>query len=203
MAETYPGLSPKAVDLAFRLAGERLLPELGTCGEERLENLGALLENGLRWPQLSALIDRLQHAPQDLESVVPPGVYQRDDGEIFVVKFNRQRTGVYAKRLVEVTGDRLTEDGDRVKVDFEYAPRALSTLTRGQQMTLEAARPYLVRYENCMVCGVLLRAATSVERSIGPVCVRMFVGWEASTEPDPLPPGTEDDLAALLTALEG
>lgn len=199
MTRTYPGLSPRAVEYALKLAADRAFPELGTCGEERLENLGALLENGMRWPQLSTLIDRLKQAPLDTDELVSPGVYRRDDLEIFVVRWNRARTAVYSKRLVEVSGERLNEDDERVRVDFTYDPDALRTLRPEHHMTLEQARPFLIRYANCMVCGVVLKAAASVERSIGPVCVKMFLGAELSTEP--LPEGTEDDLAALLVAL--
>lgn len=201
MTRTYPGLSPKAVEYALKLAADRAFPELGACGEERLENLGALLESGVRWPQLSTLIDRLKQAPFDDAELVGPGVYRRDDLEIFVVKWNRARTAVYSKRLVEVAGERLNEDDERVKVDFEYDPEALRTLRPEHHMTLEQARPFLIRYTNCMVCGVTLRAAISVERSIGPVCVKMFAGYEPG--PEPLPAGTEDELAGLLAALDG
>jgi hypothetical protein len=201
MTRTYPGLSPRAVEYCLKLAADRAFPELGTCGEERLENLGALLENGMRWPQLSTLIDRLKQSPMDSSELVGPGVYRRDDLEIFVVKWNRAGTNVYAKRLVEVAGERLNEDDERVKVDFTYDPEALRTLRPDHHMTLEQARPFLIRYTNCMVCGITLKAALSVERSIGPVCVKMFLGAEPG--PEPLPEGTEDALTDLLAALEG
>lgn len=105
---------------------------------------------------------------------VPPGVYRRD-GEVYVVKFNREKTRVYAKRLVNIPGERLLDATEEVvKADFEYAQGAVYELEPGDQLTLEQAREYLVRYSHCMVCGRELKAAKSVLDSIGPVCRGMF-----------------------------
>jgi hypothetical protein len=162
---------------------------------------GAVADQRLdRWRAMS-LIDALKAQPlraavlEADPSVVGPGVYLRN-GELFVVKLNRQRTRVFARRVVEITGSarRVNEDGDRVRVDLVYAPGVVQRLRPADRLSLEAARPFLVRYSNCMVCGTALRDAVSVLDSIGPVCRRMF-------EPAPAPaPAPEPDVVAALFA---
>jgi hypothetical protein len=46
-----------------------------------------------------------------------PGVYQTDEG-VFIVKPTKDRQRVYAKRLVEITGDRLTASGERKRIEY-------------------------------------------------------------------------------------
>lgn len=126
---------------------------------------------------------------------VPPGVYRRD-GEVYVVKFNRDKTRVYAKRLVNIPGERLLDATEEVvKADFEYAQGAIYELEPDDQLTLEQAREYLVRYSHCMVCGRELKAAKSVLDSIGPVCRGMF-------KQDPVhEPVADPEVEARLTSL--
>jgi hypothetical protein len=133
-------------------------------------------------------------------TLVPPGVYRRD-GEVYVVKENREKTRVYAKRLVNIPGERLLDaTEDVVKADFEYAQGAVYDLEPADQLTLEQARDYLVRYTHCMVCGRQLKAARSVLDSIGPVCRGMFKQDEPRVQ---LTPGTGDRLSELLAQLGG
>jgi hypothetical protein len=126
---------------------------------------------------------------------VEPGVYRRN-GEVYVIKYNKEKTRVYAKRLVQITGERLLDATEEVvKADFEYTPGAVYELEPDDQLTLEQAREYLVRYTHCMICGRELKAARSVRDSIGPVCVRMF----RPSEPTPtVAPEVSAALAALL-----
>lgn len=51
-------------------------------------------------------------------------------------------------------------------------------------MTLDEAKAFILRYGQCVRCGRRLKAAESVERGIGPVCVRYFTfGNEAPEAP--------------------
>lgn len=104
-----------------------------------------------------------------------PGVYETGEG-VFVVKPNRSGTHVYAKRLVEISGERATEAGQRMAMDFVYAPGACARLLPTDRMPYERARELTVRYGRCINCGRALRSAESVERGIGPVC-RKTNGW--------------------------
>lgn len=198
---THHPPSPRAREYLLRLAGERELAELGTCGEERLENVGAMLENGMSAAQASRWIDRLKVAPLDQEDVVGVGVY-RLDGTIYVVRENRTNTRVHARRLIEIGGRRLTEADTVVQIEFEYAPEVLHQLRSEHMMTLEEARPFIIRYGRCIACGAVLSDATSVERGVGPVCIRKFAGYEPTPVPE-VSPETSAQLAGLLTRLRG
>ena len=103
------------------------------------------------------------------------GVYLKN-GEVYVVKFNKTKTRLYARRLVEAPGHqrRTTEAGTRSSFDLEYAPGVFKTLTAADRMTLEDAREVMTRYGRCLYCKHPLRAAESVERMVGPVCAKRF-----------------------------
>lgn len=203
---TYVAPTEKMRRYLLALVAERVYPQLGSCGEERLENVGAALENRtLDKFQVMNLIDELKRAPRDLVAeddgtALRPGVYRRN-GELFVVKLNRAGTALYAKRLVDAPGRRLTEAGDVRRAELVYAPSAVRELRPADHLTLEQAEEYLVRYSNCLVCGRSLRDATSVRRSIGPVCVKMF--REVEPAPPPADPAQEERLAGLLARLRG
>lgn len=179
MTRTYVAPTDRQVNYALALAAERVAPELGGNAEERLENLGAMLENQtLDKFGLMAVIDALRNQPRDVAAAsagdaLEPGVYERN-GTVYVVKFNRAKTNLYAKRMVEVAGERLTEVDTRVKLDFEYAPGTIRHLRPGDRMPLDRAKELIVRYGRCLNCGRTLKAADSVERGIGPVCVKAF-----------------------------
>ena len=105
-----------------------------------------------------------------------PGVYEID-GEVYVVKLNREKTGLYAKRLV-VLGDgvvRATEAGSRVRsIDFQYAPGAIYKIKIADRMPVDRAKELIVLYGCCIACGRRLTAAKSVENGIGPYCIKQF-----------------------------
>jgi hypothetical protein len=153
-------------------------------------------EFGMSRRDASAVIDRLKAAPRatpiadavqtyftderiaELEATqapVPPepGVFKVGD-EIFIVKLNQAKTNVYAKRLVETSSDRLTEGDDLVRIDFEYAPGAVYRITEADRMSLDEAKSLMIRYGRCIACGRFLKVAQSVERGIGPVCIKYF-----------------------------
>jgi hypothetical protein len=218
LLERFYGPAPDAdapterqLGFLFDLAGDRAFPRLGgTCGEERIENLAALLENTQPSRRaVSQMIDDLRRAPRDADNLgrcplhpayeadycpvcgtttpisertqpapaepVTPGVYEVE-GEVFVVKPNREKTRVYAKKLVEIRSERLTETGEHVQIEFEYAPGAIRKIRPEHRMDVERAKALTIRYGRCIVCGRRLKAAQSVEQGIGPVCIKSFGG---------------------------
>ena len=108
------------------------------------------------------------------EILVGVGVYELPSGEIYVVKPNRAKTRVYAKRLVETPSNRLTEQGEYVTFDFVYECGAIYRLKLEHKMSIERAKKLMIRYGRCIVCGRRLKVAESVERGIGPVCIKYF-----------------------------
>lgn len=104
---------------------------------------------------------------------ITPGVYETG-GEIYVVKLNREKTRLYAKRLVAVGGQRLTVPGQVVNFDFEYAPGAMKVVRSEHRMSYERAKALAVQYGRCINCGRFLKDAKSVELGIGPVCRKAF-----------------------------
>src|SRR5690554_398316 len=133
--------SPAQLRYLYALAGERVVPSLGSCGEERIENLGARVENEHpSMAKVSLWIDWLKRQPRengdrgaDLRGAadVDPnelqvGVYRRD-GRVYVVRWNKERTRKYALVAVEST-ERLTEAGTIIEVDFEYERGAIFRL---------------------------------------------------------------------------
>lgn len=102
-----------------------------------------------------------------------PGVYESEQG-IFVVKRTRDKQRLYAKKLVEINAQRATESGERVEIEFEYARGAIRHLKPEHKMDVERAKALTIRYGRCINCGRHLKAAESVERGIGPVCIKSF-----------------------------
>ena len=127
-----------------------------------------------RQPKDTASVDaQPAHTSSDTVAVTTPGVFELD-GEVYVVKPNQAKTRLYAKRVVEITGDRLTEADTVVKIELEYAPGVIYKLTEAHRMPLARAEELTARYKKCIVCGRGLKAATSVKQGIGPVCVKYF-----------------------------
>lgn len=103
------------------------------------------------------------------------GVYEiPTTGEIYVVKPNQEKTRLYAKKLVEAPSERVTETGKHVDFDFVYEKGAIYKLRPEFKMTLERGKELMIRYGRCIVCGRTLKKAESVERGIGPVCIKFF-----------------------------
>lgn len=105
-----------------------------------------------------------------------PGVYETDRG-VFVVKSNRSKTGLYAKRMVEVGEGviRATESGDRVKaIEFVYDEGAIRHIRLSDRMPVERAKELITLYGCCIACSIPLKAAKSVEQGIGRVCIKKF-----------------------------
>lgn len=191
---------------ARSLLSERQYPDFGADAAERLaEYQERLAARELDKFELMGIIDYLKVAPLDTQSGLPIGVYRRN-GEIFTVKLNRAKTNKYVSRLVELTGsaERLNVEDDRVKIDFVYAPGMLARLRPEDQMTLEEAKPFIIRYGRCLFCGQFLRAAKSVERAVGPVCFKRYRAANDLDEPAPeVSEDVKSNLAALLAQLGG
>jgi hypothetical protein len=102
-----------------------------------------------------------------------PGMY-KVDGVVYQVRPNQQKTRLYAKRLVEINADRITEDDEIVQIEFEYDRGAVFQIKPEHRMPLEEGKALCIRYGRCICCNRVLKAAASVERGIGPVCIKYF-----------------------------
>jgi len=166
---------------------ERLAAERGVGGETPDHPLASLVVRAsagdLTRYEASRLIDALKSVTgrgrpnggnrDRTVRVTDPGMY-RHDGVVFVVKPNRDRTGLYANRLVEIGGTRVTDAGTFVNVDFQYDRGAIFDIDPADRMPFEEAKALTIRYGRCVVCGRFLKAGESVERGIGPVCRKRF-----------------------------
>lgn len=103
------------------------------------------------------------------------GVYVLEDGTIVKAQPNKTKTNVYTSRWVEITGERLVDaTEEHVHGEWVYAPELKARLDEARKMTLDEAKDFILRYGRCVRCSRRLKAADSVERGIGPVCVRYF-----------------------------
>ena len=109
------------------------------------------------------------------DSALPEeGLYVLDDGRIVKIKSNKTKTNRYANVWVEIGGHRLTETGEHVNGEWEYAPALRSFCKPEFRMTIEQAKEFGILYGKCVKCGRHLSDAESVERAIGPVCAKSF-----------------------------
>lgn len=164
------------------LARDRVLPDLGSTPEERVARVLELFAtNEIVRLNVSRWIDRLRACNRavdesfaDALAAAKPGVYELN-GEIYVLKHNKAKTNIYAKRLVELnTARRLTDDGEVVDFDMVYSPGIARQLREEHRMPLARAEELGIRYGKCMNCHRPLRAARSVKQAYGPVCVKAF-----------------------------
>jgi hypothetical protein len=107
-------------------------------------------------------------------TVTEPGIYAVGDTEVYLVVKTRDGQRLYAKRLVNFDGTRLTQEGEHVKFEWEFAPGVVHRLTVDQKMSVEQGKAFMLVYRSCLRCNRPLKAATSVERGIGPVCIKYF-----------------------------
>lgn len=121
------------------------------------------------------------HTTGTVPSVVNEiGVFVSGNGAIFKTQANRQTKRLYVKRWHEIGGERLLDkDGvSRVRGEWEYdydsQPTWKQIVNVSRKMTLDEAKEFILRYGKCVRCGRHLKAAESVERGIGPVCVTYF-----------------------------
>jgi Family of unknown function (DUF6011) len=169
MTTTYkiqPGqpVRPAQADLYRRLA-----TEAGRDAEYIDEVLATLDRAGV-----SARIDQLIAARRAASAAAPrtaprtePGYYQDADDDVFVVVKSRRSDRTYAKRLVI----RHDVDGD-ARAAWEYMPGAVYGLEGLTPLTIEAAARLGHLHGICVICAKQLTDPASVERGIGPVCVK-------------------------------
>jgi len=166
-AQTFPRqsqpryASPKQIAFITSLCSER--------GQPLPENLNAMQSRGA-----SEIITTLLAMPRASAGTpaepLEVGMYRTEAGEIF--KVQESKTGNrYAKKLIVIGGERLTEEGETVNFEFEYAPGAIRSLTAAMRLTLEAAQAFGIKFGVCCVCGKTLKEAKSVALGIGPVCI--------------------------------
>jgi hypothetical protein len=110
------------------------------------------------------------------------GVYVLPSSDIVRIKTNAEKTGSYAMAWQHISGYRLTEEIDpetlknnRSQGDYQYAPQLKSVaLSEGRKMSRDEALRFSTLYGICAWCGRRLKAADSVARGIGPVCILRF-----------------------------
>jgi hypothetical protein len=126
---------------------------------------------------LNCLRAQLAKKPSAARSVtaqaIEPGVYVTADAIVKVQK-NKAKTNVYALVWESFGGTRLTLDGETVQARWVYSPGLIGTLTTDNRMTVDEAKKFALKYGQCARCGRTLVAAESVERGIGPVCMKWF-----------------------------
>jgi hypothetical protein len=167
MTTTYkmqPGAEPttKQADLLRRLAHE-----LGKDMERADEILATRDRAGV-----SAIIDQLfaeQRAarPADAMPQKTAGYYLDAKGDAFVVVPNKAKTRTYAKKLTfigNVEGDQMPR--------WIYTPGAVYDLASLVKLTLDEAARLSHLCGRCIFCGRALEDPKSVNRGIGPVCIK-------------------------------
>ena len=177
----YLRLSPRQVDAVLRsrdrdlerIETARINTELYADDEYQLflsrkETPDARPQNG-EAPGLEAQRPTRSTSP----SAVTDGWYMVGD-QPWKVQWNRERTRLYAKRLV-LRGPRaeLRESGLDVAAvpDWEYVPGGLRIIaSEGVPMTTEVAQGYGKLYGVCAVCGRILTDEKSIADGLGPVC---------------------------------
>lgn len=95
---------------------------------------------------------------------VEDGFYRLENDDIVVVKWNREKTGKYAMRLV-------VSDG---VMNWSYERGLIRECEGAMRLTLEEACKFGKLYGRCMVCGRTLTNPESIERGIGPICAERF-----------------------------
>jgi hypothetical protein len=168
MATTFRPASPKQINLIKRLAGEKVYDS------GQLDRVLNGEEIGIG--TASTLIDLLFKAPRKVQGEVAAltmGVYKLD-GDVFIVKPNKEKTRLYAKRMVFTDTERAIEDGTRAKIEFVYAPGAIYRIKPEHKMNAVEGKALTIRYGRCICCNRALKAAQSVEQGIGPVCIKYF-----------------------------
>lgn len=173
MSVTYPASVPQVQFINTLLADRVVATEAGDRLRARLGD-GTLTSrdasDAIAWLKRQPFVNANANVVDD---ALTQGVYQVD-GQIYVVKPNRSKTRLYAKRLVEINADRLTETDEVVQIEFEYEPGAIYRIKPEHRMPVEQGKALTIRYGKCICCGRKLKAAQSVERGIGPICIKYF-----------------------------
>lgn len=142
--------------------------------------------DGLDKATASALISDLLNTPRRTSTptaqtrAAEPGYYMRD-GRVYVVVWNRERTGTYAKRMV-ISGGRGSWKY-AAGVGRDIAAEGLAPLT------VEAAAALGHLHGLCVVCGRALSDPKSVTAGIGPVCAKRVAESHAALTAPAAPTG--------------
>jgi hypothetical protein len=113
------------------------------------------------------------------------GVYRvPETGTIYVVKPNREKTRLYAKRLEQISGNRLTHSDEVVNWKLVYESGAIYKLKPEYKMSYDDAREWSIRFNHCIICGRFLKDAQSVAEGIGPVCAESVYGIKRKRTPN-------------------
>lgn len=101
------------------------------------------------------------------------GIYEVDD-KIYKVKVNRAKTRKYAEVLSFTVGEalRLTRAGSTIKAEYIFERGAIFRIRPEHRITGKRAEELSIVFRSCIVCGRTLKAAASVARGIGPVCIK-------------------------------
>jgi len=151
----------------------------GTCGQWVEANAGTVEKIGGRWVAKHEAGQCPAPQAAEVRNTVKAecGVYRTQDGRIYVVrerKFPDSDGPVrYAREIValsEDAADRISEDGAKARYQEVKAPGMVWKLTAADALPLADFQALCQHYEQCMACGITLRAAKSLEEKIGPVC---------------------------------
>jgi Family of unknown function (DUF6011) len=112
---------------------------------------------------------KLQQAAPKPHVDIDPGYYVRGE-EVFVVVWNKTKTHTYAKQLRFVP----TATGHRP--EWQYSPGANISLEGLSPLTVEQAARLGHLHGYCIICSRALTDPESVQRGIGPVCIKRLHG---------------------------
>lgn len=104
--------------------------------------------------------------PVDVLDKITEGYYVLD-GTFYKVMKNRDRTRLYARRLVATPNQ---------KPIWEYDKGVIFKLSLSNKVTKEQAKAFGDIYHYCFCCGRELTVPLSIERGVGPVCWGKL-GW--------------------------
>lgn len=153
----------------------RFASQCGRCGQAIAVGSQINWVRGQKATHIACPAPKVEQAPVARMAVEDAGVYVMADGSIVKVKANRDKSRTYAMRWTVIGGERLTEADSRVHGEYTYEPGLVQQVAaEGRKMTLDEAKAFILRYGLCCRCGRRLKAADSVERGIGPVCVKYF-----------------------------
>ena len=102
-------------------------------------------------------------AKASLNPVTEEGLY-RNGTTVYRVKWNQERTALYAKRFVPNAPSKSER--------FVYERGAFQSLSASDRLTVREAEELGALYGVCCVCGAELTDTKSIERGIGPVCAK-------------------------------
>lgn len=110
---------------------------------------------------------------QATPAITEDGFYADDSGTVWKVQ-ESDNGRLYAKKLHPHVCDDTCNEKCRKQGTWEYLPGAVYQLKPEHQLDLERGKQFGKLYGFCCVCGATLRAETSIEAGIGPVCAGKF-----------------------------